>query len=710
MASAANPVDLDALFAPRSIAVVGASADARKFGNRIVRILQRHAFAGPVFPVNASESVIEGLPAYASLAALPEAADLAIVCVPAAAVPEAAQQACVAGTKALVVYSSGFREAGAQGRALEAQLVRIADEHGAVLLGPNCQGPANFHNGAVANFSLAMLDPMGTPGGLAIVGQSGLLGTALTDSMKGQAGITPGVLVATGNEAQVTALAIAEYLARARPEIDTILVHTESVPSFADLARAAAAAAANGKELCVLKVGRTKAGQKAAASHTGSMPVDDAVFTSACDRLGIRLVTSIESAVRTCRVLLQAPRERAGGRRVGIVSNSGGVGALFADLLTRADLAVAELAAATRRALAADLPGQDASGFNPADANVLPYSALPKYFGVLRAMAHDPGVDQVLVFLGMQRSNVPEIAQGLADVQRASGKPVVACAMGCAPELVAQLTANGVLALDDSTAAVDTLAALAVPRQASRAPSVVRATPVASVGTDAATWHAPWSDVHNRLFAEAGVAVLPTYFETDVAAAVARAAQTGYPVALKVFSRRHTHKSDIGGVRLNVTGSDEVRSWCNDMRARLATDLEGYLVQKMCPFAPVAEAFVGCKRDPAFGDVILLGSGGVFVNEWADARVVADPDDPACIERAVDTLVMRPAFRPLRGRPGADVAALAIQIARIAALFRALPAEVAVLEFNPVILGRPGEGAIVADWRAEIVPRKELSQ
>jgi acetyltransferase len=313
------------------------------------------------------------------------------------------------------------------------------------------------------------------------------------------------------------------------------------------------------------------------------------------------------------------------------------------------------------------------------------------------------------VFAGMQRSNLAEIAQGLGDAQRAADKPIVVCAMGSSPELVTMLADEGVIACTETVAAVDTLAALALPRGAPAQTTDTAPAREVRVPGDAQLWTLPWGEPHNEIFAAAGIASLPAFLEKDTAAAVARAARLGYPVALKLASRAHTHKSDVGGVKLGVMSSDEVRAFCEALHARLGAQVEGIVVQKMCPFAPVAEAFVGCKRDATFGDVILLGSGGIFVNEWADARILANPHDASEVERAVDALVTRPVFRALRGRPGADVAALAAQVSRIAALFRAMPAEVRVLEFNPIILGKPGEGAVVADWRADVAQRSEAA-
>lgn len=692
---------LDALFDPASIAIVGASSDRQKFGNRTVRILRERGFKGAIIPINPKEAEIEGFRAYPRIDAVPEAPDLAILALPAKIMADTVRAACIAGVKALVVFSSGFRETGAEGGRLEAEIVSIADEYGVLLLGPNCQGVANFHNGAVANFSLAMLDEMCSPSGLAIVGQSGLLGTILTNTIALKHGFSPGVLVASGNEAQLGSLEIAAYLAAERPEITSILLHLESIPSIAVLERAAEAATKAGKGLCILKVGRSAAGSKAAASHTGSMPVDDAVFSSACAQLGIRLVDSIEAAGIACAVMVRAQQAPAKGRRIALVSNSGGVAALFADMLSSADLQIGALSDATRTALAPNLPGQEASGFNPADVNVLPYGEPSRYLDVVRAVADDEGVDAILLFLGMQRSNIEVIFEGVAEIQRLSGTPVVACIMGCDPQLTIKMREAGILVGNDTEAAVETLALLTAPPPAV-APAIPAPTGSEVSGGGPVLWQSPWDEAHNQVFAGFGIDILPTFFETDIERAVARAEQIGFPVAVKLFSAAHTHKSDVGGVQLNVGSAAAVREVCTGFRTSFGSAAEGFLIQQMCPVKPVAEVFVGCKRDAVFGDVILLGSGGIFVNEWADAQVIGNPDDPAEIERIIDRLVMRPIFRPLRGRPGADVAALARVVPKLARLFHAMPQSVSVLEFNPVILGAPGEGAFVADWRIDM--------
>jgi acetyltransferase len=387
------------------------------------------------------------------------------------------------------------------------------------------------------------------------------------------------------------------------------------------------------------------------------------------------------------------------GRRIALVSNSGGVAALFADMLSDAGLQVGALSRETRGQLAAYLPGQEASGFNPADVNVLPYGEPSRYLDVVRSVAKDDEIDAVLLFLGMQRSNVETIASGIGTIQAQTGTPIVTCIMGCHPELSLQLRKAGVLVTSETEAAVKTLALLTAPT--TTASVVARPPPARSEPAgDLALWVSPWNSPHNDIFARFDIDILPTYFETETEAAVARAEQIGFPVAIKLYSKEHTHKSDIGGVRLDVGTAEEVRAICGHFRTVLG-GAGGFLIQRMCPFKPIAEVFVGCKRDAVFGDVILLGSGGVFVNEWADAQIVGNPDDPAEIDRLIDRLVMRPAFRPLRGRPGADVAALTKVIPKLARLFAAMPERIAVLEFNPIILGMPGEGAFVADWRIE---------
>lgn len=659
-----------------------------------------------MYPVNPAYDTLGGVPCFPNVAAIPDPPDLAIVTVPAAKVEDVVREAAEAGVGAIVIYSSGFAELGADGAAAQARLKAIAEQHGVVLCGPNCQGLADFHTGAVSSFNIGMSIENPKVGGLALVGQSGGMGGLIYTLLQGM-GVGVGYLVATGNEAALTASDIAEHLLAHDEKTEAVAMFVEGLgedaSSGGSFVRAAQAAASSGKPLVVMKLGRNPSGQRAAKSHTAALAVDDAVFDAVCRHYGVLRVHDVQELVDVA-FALGAHTPLPAGSGTAVVSNSGGFAVLMADLAQERGLTMTELAAATKAALDPLLPAF-VSRQNPVDTAQVSTQKVGSYRALIDAVAADPGVHQVQMCLAMQLTHLDPVLDAIVGAQAASGKPFVVTWSSPDSAVVDRLRAAGIPAFDDPVrsfrlgAALVNLASLKRLAQIRPAPAEGRAArrPAGS----APMWSAPWSAAHTAFFAEHGVSAAPTEPVESLAAAQDVAARVGYPVALKLWSPKRTHKSDFGGVELGLADAHQLAQAYARLDAQRSHLEERLLVQRMASRG--VEIFVGLKRDPHFGPIMLVGSGGIHVEEWADIQVLPLPLD----EREVDGALRRLASAPLlfgkRGRP-ADVAALRRAIAGLADMFEDLPPNLSVFEVNPLIVNDLGSGAWIVDWRCEITP------
>lgn len=698
---------LETLFAPKSIALVGASSKPGKVGHEILKNLLEGGFEGRIAPIHPTADAILGLKCRPSLRKSNLRIDLAVIAAPAAAVPEAVADAIGAGAKAAVVISAGFRETGPEGAALEAEVARLCREANVRLLGPNCVGIIDAHRRLNATFA----GRMPVPGGISVVSQSGAVCTAILD-WAAERGIGLAKLLSMGNKADISEVDLLPALA-ADERTKVIVAYLESVESGQAFIRAAEAASA-AKPVVALKVGGSEAGRRAAVSHTGSLAGADLAYGAAFARAGVVRAADFQALLDYASAFALQPTP-AGGR-VAIVTNAGGPGIMAADAAERLGLETARLGGATATALRRSLPAAASLG-NPID--VLGDADPARYAAAVAAAMEDAAVDALVVILTPQAMTHPaEVARAIAGEARRD-KPLLAAFMGGEEVLPAreELTAEGLPCYPTPERAVAALAAMRdygawlrrPPRVVTRFPANRRR--VERIVRTHLRGGRPRLGERDakRVLAAYDFRVPEGRFAEDAEAAADASDRIGYPVAVKIVSPEIVHKTDVGGVRLGLADAAAVRDAVDLMflRARERVPeatLEGVYVERMC--APGREVILGVARDPQFGPMLMFGLGGVFVETLRD---VAFHLAPITEGEALEMLRSTRSFALLegaRGGPEADVSALVGALQRLGRLVTDFP-EIAELDINPLIVGPKGAEPVVADARIVLASSPE---
>jgi acetate---CoA ligase (ADP-forming) len=710
----ATVASLTPLFRPRAVAVVGASRDPASIGRRVLHSLIAGEFRGPIHPINPKATELEGLPCYPSVTDAPRGIDLAVICVPRPVVLTAVDQCAAAGVKAIVVITAGFAEAGDEGRAVQRQLVEKVRGHGMRLVGPNCMGLVNAADGVRLNASFSPVMP--PSGHLALSSQSGALGLAILELAK-ERSLGLSTFVSVGNKADVSGNDLLQYW-EADAQTRVILLYLESFGNarrFARLARRIARA----KPIVAVKAGRTRAGSRAAGSHTAALAASDTAVDALFRQSGVIRADTIDEMFDIAALLDTQPLPR--GRRIGIVSNAGGPGILAVDACEAAGLSVVSFSAETRQRLAAFLPPEASLG-NPVD---MVASAGPdEYRRTVEIALTAEDVDALIVIhIPIETSRAGEtldaIRDGIAAARRAgaSAKPVLACVMANAarpapldvggervPAYV--FPENAVRALAKVTAYADWRAE---PPGLFWSFEDIRADEARTICHTALQTHgAGW------LTAEDTAAVLGAFGLPQAAGTVARGADEavalahvlGFPVVAKLAARRVPHKTDAGVVRLNLASEEAVREAYAEITSRaraLAGDEEtdGVLIQSMIRGV---ETMIGIADDPLFGPLIAFGLGGIHVEVLGDVCFRVAP----LTDRDADELLYGirglPLLKGYRGHAPADLDALREMLLRVSRLATDVP-EISEVDLNPVIALAPGHGCRVVDARIRVRAR-----
>ncbi|WP_028219772.1 acetate--CoA ligase family protein [Paraburkholderia oxyphila] len=710
--------DLTPLLRPASIAVVGASNDAAKVGGMPLRLLREQGYTGRVYAVNARGGDVQGMRAAPSLDALPEPVDLAIVAVPAAAAPDVVAQMVRNRTRAAVLFTAGFAETGEAGGAAQREIAHMASEAGMALLGPNCLGLMNLRERVYATFSPVALAGAPPLGDVALVSQSGAFGAyAFALAREAQLGLSH--WITTGNEAGVQVADAVEWLAH-DPLTSVILVYLEGCADGAKLRRALAAARAAGKPVVVAKVGTTATGARAAQSHTASLAGEDAVYQAVFDEYGVHRADTLEGFFRLGHALSKGRRPRS--RKTAIVTVSGGVGIMMADRAEALGLALPPLPEACAARLRESVAF--ASTANPIDVtgqvvaqtgvltdtlvDAMTCGAYGSVVAFVAGAAHVPSawaaIEQA-VERAMAHGKHGEDGEHGAPSEAA---PLVLCGLVDAGQR-SWLEARGVLALREPVYAMDAVAALlrageqadAARAQAPDVSGRCEATePASSVLPASVPAHAASLDEAEAMamLAAAGVPVAPHCVARSVAEAQAAAQRLGFPVALKLRSRHVLHKSDVGGVRLNLRDTAALAQAFDAIataaeQAGIPGGFEGVVVASMLD--GWGEIIVGVRRDPVFGPVAMTGLGGTGVEL---GRKMAFGLAPLSHERALamlETSGVAALLRGHRGHPALSLDAAAAVLAAVSRLGAALGETLDTLEINPFIVTR--DGLVAAD-------------
>jgi len=692
-----NSTTLSFLHAPQSVAIVGASDDPEKIGGRPVRYLSEFGFEGLVLPVNPARPTVQGLTAYPDLEALPVVPDVTLVAVAGAAAAAAVATCARIGVKGCIIMASGFGETDDPvGLQLQEQMRAAAGAAGMRLVGPNSQGLANFATGAVLGFSTMFTEQPPADGPVAIISQSGAM-CSVPYGLLRRRGIGVRYAHGTGNDLDVTAGELAEVVV-ADPDIRLLLLYLEDVRDPSALERAARAALEADVPIVALMGGRSAAGQRAAASHTGALANEQRVVDAFFERVGILRAGSALELVAATELYLQG--WRPSGRNLAVVSNSGAVCVLAADAAHDHALPLAELSEQTVAALEEVLP-RFATKVNPVDVTAALLTDSSLFGKVLPLFARDPGVDACLLGLPVSGKgyDVPRFAADAYGYASGSGNPFVVSTPQ--PAVAEEFRRRGLVVFEEEATAVSALAQF-LRHCALRSSAIGRAP---TTGKRAVAGHSRTLDESESLdlLEDLGLPTVPHVLCPDAASAAEAFHELGGgPVVVKGCTSEATHKSELGLVRLGLRTAAEVEQAAGELVAQmrgLGLAAAGVLV---CPMvAGVREVLLGGHVDPVFGPVVLVGAGGTYVEALPDVQVLLPPFTPHEAQHAISKLALAPLLAGVRGEPAADVAAWAAAAAQLGEALTAADCPVLSLDANPVMLGAAGghgsPGAVVVD-------------
>jgi acetyltransferase len=686
---------LRALLCPESLVIVGASADPNKVNGRPIRNLLRDGYAGRVYLVNPKYSDIMGFPCFPDVASLPEVPELGVVGVAAEGASEVVAALGRKGVKTAIVWSAGFAEMGAAGRDLEDKLTATARAHGMRLCGPNTLGLTNAFARMPLTFSQYADTPL-QPGPVAFVSQSGAFGTAVATAARSR-GIGLGYFVSTGNQADISVATVIDAVLD-DSRIAVVVAYLEGLRDGHEFVLAARKAMALGKPLVVVKVGRHAAGSRAANSHTGSLAGDDAVFDSVMRQHGVLRADNEAHALDLTAALINCSVAEADG--VGLITVSGGAGAMMADMAEELGLSVPVLGSDTQSRLAGLLRGFASTG-NPVDVTGQSIEDVTILSRSLDLLMEDPTVAICVMWVQLLHGKAEQLANLLIDCKRKTTKPFVLCWLNSPAATVRRLREAGICVADSTLGGIQAAAGLieygrARKRLASRE-TVSAAAPRAPRRSITATENVA-SMVAARLLADGGLTVAAARLATSAEAAADAALGLGFPVAVKIESADLPHKTEAGGVCLNLADAGAVKQAYSRVLAaakayKPSARIDGVLVQAMEPAA--TELVLGLHRDPAFGPVLMVGLGGIFIEALKDVVFAVPPVSLADAHAMIGRLRCQTVLDGIRGQRPVDRESLARALCALSDLALRHP-EIVELDLNPVF-GSSGR-TVAVDW------------
>ena len=677
-----NP--LDAIFAPNTVAVIGASEKPGSVGRNLLWNLITNPFGGTVFPINPQHSSILGIKAYSTIFDVPEKIDLAVIATPASTVPKIIADGVDAGIKGAIIISAGFKEVGEKGLALEQEILQQAHRGKIKIIGPNCLGLMNPISGLNATFA----SKMALPGTVGFISQSGALCTSVLDwSLHENVGFS--AFISIGSMLDIGWGDLIYYLGD-DPHTKSIVIYMESIGDARSFLSAAREVALT-KPIIVIKAGRTTAAAKAAASHTGALTGNDAVLDAAFRRCGVLRVNSISDLFDMSEVLAKQPRPQ--GSRLTILTNAGGPGVLATDTLIENGGELAAISPEIMSSLNEILPPQWSHN-NPID--ILGDADPQRYKKALEIITKDPNSDGLLVILTPQAMTDPtQIAEQLKPYVKMSGKPILASWMGGADVAAGQqiLNRQGIptYAYPDTAARVfsymwkssynlrgiyetpvlPTLTCDVNTRNCAKVENIIQAAKTAkrTILTEFES---------KEILAAYGIPIVAGCIAESADKAVECAENLGYPVVLKLYSQTITHKTDVGGVQLNLQNAESVKLAYQNIETSVkqkakAADFLGVTVQPMIK-TDGYELIIGSSLDPQFGPVLLFGAGGQLVEVFQDSSIALPPLNTTLARRMMEQTKIYKALQGVRGRKSIDIAAL----------------EQLMVEFSQLVVEQPG--------------------
>ncbi len=696
---------LDVFFSPQTVAVIGATENPGSVGRTLMWNLMTSPFGGTVYPVNPKRPSVLGVKAYPSTCAIPEEVDLAVIVTPPPSIPGIIRECGTCGVRGAIVISAGFKEIGPEGAALERQVLEEARAAKIRIIGPNCLGVMSPLSGFNATFATTIA----RPGSVGFISQSGALCTAVLDwSLKEMVGFS--AFVSIGGMVDVGWGDLIDHLGN-DPKTKAIVIYMESIGNARSFLSAAREVALT-KPIIIIKPGRTAAAAKAAASHTGSLTGSDEVLDAAFRRSGVLRVQNISDLFYMAEVLSKQPSPK--GPRLTIVTNAGGPGVLATDALITAGGELAELSKETIEAYNAVLPSTWSHN-NPVD--IIGDASPERYAKALEIASQDPGSDGMLVVLTPQAMTDPtRIAEQLKPLSKQEGKPVLASWMGGVDVAAGEEILNRA---NIPTFPYPDTAARAFNYMWRYSYNLRSLYETPAMPEEDANWAPDRKQVETiiqaarakgqpvlteldskRVLAAYGVPTVETVVAADAEAAVEAATRIGYPVVLKLYSETITHKTDVGGVQLNLGSAEAVVRAFASIQASVtnkagAEHFQGVTVQPMVKFKDGYELIVGSSLDPQFGPVLLFGTGGQLVEVFKDRALALPPLNTTLARRQLEQTKIYKALKGVRGRRPIDLAALELLMVR----FSALVAEqrwIKEIDINPLLASPDGLMALDA--------------
>ncbi len=696
---------LDALFRPRSVAVVGASRRPQTIGREILRNLVDFEFTGPVYPVNPTAPVVHSMRCYRSLAEIPGPVDLAVVVVPKEQVGDVVDQCGRKGVRGIVTITAGFKEVGGEGVERERVLKKKLRRWGMRMVGPNCMGIINTEPDVRLNATFAATVP--ERGNIGFISQSGALGEAiLADAVDRGLGVA--MFVSMGNKADISGNDLIEYWEH-NPDVHAILMDLEAFGNprrFTHLARRVT----RRKPIIAVKPGRTAAGARAASSHTGAIVGLDIATESLLEQCGVLRVGSLADMFVLAAAVANQPRPA--GDRIAIVTNAGGPGILCTDASIGQGLRLAELTPRTVRALRRVLPAE-ASVANPVD--MIASADASRYRAVLDLVRRDPGVDGIIaIFVSPIMIDAYEVARAIAEAADGE-KPVLSVFMGKrrSEEGLAELRARRVPTYRFPEEAASAMAAMARYRVLRDRPQgkevrfeVDEARARRAVARARRAKRVDLRPAEVREVLEAyGFPLVPTRVAATPAEAIAAAAELGYPVVVKAYSDLISHKTDVGGVKVDLRNGDEVAAAFRDVTGRLRRRDPAVRVQIQPMVRGGREVILGTKRDDQFGALMMFGLGGIFVEVMGDVSVRVHPLTDVEARAMIERVRGYPMLAGARGERGVHLPTIEQCLLRLSQMVGDLGDDLAEMDLNPLIVTDRADRSFVVDARITLSPK-----
>ena len=672
---------LDDLLTPRSVAVVGASDNPARIGGRPISFFKNLGYEGKVFPVNPNRDTVQGLQAYPSLNDIGEEIDFVLVAVPAKGVLDVVRDAVAKNVKTVMIFSSGFGEMDAAGQAAQDELARIANESGVRIIGPNCLGVFNSAINFYPTFTTTVERRQPKPGGLAIASQSGAYGSHIF-YLANLRGLDMTYWITTGNECDVHVAEAIKLLAQ-KDDVHAICAYAESIKDGSVLVDGLEIARANRKPVIFMKVGRSEVGAEAASSHTASLAGDDVIYDAVLKQCGCYRARTTEEALDIAYAA--RPRIYPTGKRIGLVTVSGGGGVLMADAAADHDLDVSPMPADAQAEMKTLVPF--AAPRNPVDVTAQFFNDLSLIPRFTKLMLEQGNYDALIGFwtsVAGSPAISPKLRAGLREAMEGQDSKLFIQSLVAPPEICQEYEADGFPCFEDPSRAVATMAALmsfgmAFQQGRSPQPSIPKLKPL----PDGALGEREAKSV----LAEFGLPVVEDVLAVTPDGAAEAAEKSGGPVAMKIASADILHKTEVGGVELGVTGAGAVqdafqRIMENAGRHAPQAKVDGIIVSPMV--ADGIDCILGAKTDPVFGPVVMFGLGGIFTEIMGDVAFRRAPVSEATALEMIDELKGRPLFEGARGAEPVDKAQIAAAISKLSVFAAAHADAIESIEMNPL--------------------------